>query len=41
MRNASVIIDELRKEIPDEFSSFRNFGFKTEIGNSITLSTFH
>lgn len=41
MRNASAIIDELRKEIPDEFSSFRNFDFKTEIGNSITLSTFH
>ncbi len=41
MRNASAIIDELRKEIPDEFSTFRNFDFKTEIGNSITLSTFH
>ncbi|MBM4167495.1 MAG: glutamate synthase, partial [Ignavibacteria bacterium] len=41
MKNASTIIGGLRKEIPDEFSSFRNFDFKTEIGNSITLSTFH
>ena len=41
MRDASLVIEELRKQIPDEFASYRQFPFKTEIGNSITLSTFH
>jgi len=41
MRDASPVIDELRKQIPDEFAAYREFPFKTVIGNSITLSTFH
>ncbi|MBI3195174.1 MAG: glutamate synthase, partial [Ignavibacteriae bacterium] len=41
MRDASQLIDELRLQIPDEFAAFRNLPFKSEIGNSITLSTFH
>ncbi len=41
MKNASGLIEEYRKQIPSEFSSYRNNNFKSEIGNSITLSTFH
>lgn len=41
MRNASALIEEYRKEIPSEFSKFRDLPFKSEISNSITLSTFH
>lgn len=41
MRNATSVIEELRRQIPDEFAAYRQFPFKTEIGNSITLSTFH
>lgn len=41
MKDASVLIEELRKEIPEEFKQFRTFPFNTKISDSITLSTFH
>ena len=41
MKDASSIVEELRKEIPDEFKQFRDFPFTTKISDSITLSTFH
>ena len=41
MRDASAIIDELRREIPDEFRRFRDFPFRTSLAAGITLSTFH
>src|SRR5262249_8829907 len=41
MRDASSIVEELRREIPEEFSRFRDIDFNTKISNSITLSTFH
>ncbi len=41
MRNASTLIEEYRKQIPLEFSSYKDLYFNPEIGNSITLSTFH
>jgi len=41
MRNASSLIEEYRRQIPDEFSAFRDFDFDPKIGSSITLSTFH
>lgn len=41
MKNAFFLVEELRKEIPDEFKQFRNFPFTTKISDSITLSTFH
>ncbi|MBI5215031.1 MAG: 4Fe-4S dicluster domain-containing protein [Ignavibacteriae bacterium] len=41
MRDASELISDLRFQIPDEFGVFRDLPFKSEIGNSITLSTFH
>ena len=41
MRDASAIVEELRREIPAEFVRWRDRGFRTEISRSITLSTFH
>ena len=41
MKNASMLIEEYRKEIPFEFSKYKDLPFKSEIANSITLSTFH
>lgn len=41
MRDATRVVEELRKEIPNEFDKYRDLDFKTEIANSITLSTFH
>src|ERR1035437_4315042 len=41
MRNANSLIDEYRKQIPPEFSAYKDLYFNPEIGNSITLSTFH
>jgi putative selenate reductase len=41
MRDASALVEEFRAQIPDEFAAYRGLPFKTEISNSITLSTFH
>lgn len=41
MKDASFIVDELRRQIPNEFKSLRQLNFKTQISNTITLSTFH
>jgi putative selenate reductase len=41
MRNAASLIEEYRTEIPDELFAYKNLDFNPEIGNSITLSTFH
>lgn len=41
MRDATSLIEEYRKEIPAEFSAYRDLHFNPEIGDSITLSTFH
>ncbi len=41
VRDASAVIADLRAQIPPEFNTYRDLPFKTEIGNSITLSTFH
>lgn len=41
MTNASVLIEELRNEIPDEFKQYRDLSFNPKISDSITLSTFH
>ena len=41
MRDASAIVDELRREIPDEFAAFRDYPFRTRLATGITLSTFH
>jgi putative selenate reductase len=41
MRNATSLIEEFRKQIPAEFSAYKDLHFNSEIGDSITLSTFH
>ncbi|HVN49357.1 MAG TPA: glutamate synthase [Bacteroidota bacterium] len=41
MQNASVLIEGLRKEIPEELKHYRDLSFTTKISDSITLSTFH
>ncbi len=41
MRNASSIIEEYRKQIPSEFTAYKDLYFNPEISETITLSTFH
>lgn len=41
MRNATSIIEEYRKQIPEEFSAYKDLLFNPEISETITLSTFH
>lgn len=41
MRDASSLIDEYRKQIPTEFAAYKELSFNPEIGDSLTLSTFH
>lgn len=41
MQDASVIIERLRAEIPDEFAEFRKIDYNPHIVGSATLSTFH
>lgn len=41
MRDASSVIEKLRKEIPGEFAEARVLDFPKMISSSVTLSTFH
>ena len=41
MRDASAIVDDLRRELPDEFAAFRDYPFRTCLATGVTLSTFH
>jgi putative selenate reductase len=41
MRNAGPIVEDLRREIPDEFAQLRDLPFRTSIAAGVTLSTFH
>jgi putative selenate reductase len=41
IKDATAIVEELRQEIPAEFSQYRDLPFKTKLAKSITLSTFH
>lgn len=41
MRDATALIEEYRQQIPSEFSAYKDIYFIPEIGDSITLSTFH
>lgn len=41
MQDASQVVDQLRSEIPDEYSKYRDFDFTTDIVKTQTLSTFH
>ncbi len=41
IKNATALVEELRQQIPTEYSQYRNLPFKTKLAQSITLSTFH
>jgi putative selenate reductase len=41
MKNAGPWVEMLRAQIPDEFSQFRKLDFRTQISDTLTLSTFH
>ena len=41
IKNAQKTIDELREEIPEEFSEFKTLDYDPHIVDSVTLSTFH
>lgn len=41
MKDAVAVVDRLRAQIPDEFKQYRDLNFRTQLSNSLTLSTFH
>ena len=41
LRDATPVIDRLRRQIPDEYRRFRDLDFPTQISHTLTLSTFH
>ena len=41
LQDAGALVDELRPQIPPELGQFRDFPFRTQVSNSITLSTLH
>jgi putative selenate reductase len=41
IKDATAIVEELRQQIPAEFSQYRDLPFKTKLAQSLTLSTFH
>ena len=41
MKDASVHVEALRQQIPDEFRRFRDLDFTRRLSDQITLSTFH
>jgi len=41
MRNASTVIEELREQIPPKYAQYRDLDYRTELSNTLTLSTFH
>jgi putative selenate reductase len=41
MKDASGVVDTLRRQIPGDFARFRDLEFTTRLSDQITLSTFH
>ncbi len=41
MMDATVLVEQLRSEIPAEFAQYRDIPFRTALSRSLTLSTFH
>ena len=41
MRDCSELVDRLRGEIPDAYRALRDLDFRTELSDTLTLSTFH
>jgi putative selenate reductase len=41
MKDASSVVERLRREIPEEFKEFRDLDYPTQLSKTLTLSTFH
>jgi len=41
MKDASAVVDRLRKEVPAEHAAYRDLDFETRLSDTLTLSTFH
>jgi putative selenate reductase len=41
MKDASAVVERLRREIPDEHARYRDLPFTTRLSDTLTLSTFH
>ena len=41
LQDATAIVDRLRREIPAEYARYRDLDFKTNLSDTLTLSTFH
>ncbi len=41
MQDATRVVDRLRAEIPAEYAEIRDIDFKTQLSDTVTLSTFH
>ena len=41
MKDASLLVERFRSEIPDEFAHLKDLPFNTKLSDTLTLSTFH
>lgn len=41
MRDCAPLVDAFRKEIPEEWKKLRDLDFRTDLSDTLTLSTFH
>jgi putative selenate reductase len=41
LKDAARLVDELRRELPDDLRRFRDLDFRTQVSDQVTLSTFH
>ncbi len=41
MRDCAAVVDRLRGEIPDAYRELRDLDYRTELSDTLTLSTFH
>ena len=41
IKHADLLVDQLRSQIPDEYTRYRDYPFRTDLVKTATLSTFH
>ncbi|GIT70709.1 MAG: hypothetical protein Ct9H300mP28_05230 [Pseudomonadota bacterium] len=41
MKDASEIVEQYRKQIPEKYAEYKDLDFQTRLSNTLTLSTFH
>jgi putative selenate reductase len=41
MMDATAVVDRLRRQIPDEYKQYRDLDYRTQLSDTLTLSTFH